>query len=365
MELFDTFNAPDQAAWIAQIRKELRDLPLEQAGMTLEPGIVAQPFLHPALQDTHAVPLWSESIAWTICEDIDCMSTPSANAQIQQALALGCTALRLSNPTLEQLPELLETVYLQMVELRIAGDVARDAAIFEVLASVLSQKGLSASAVNVFLENDFGNWQDTEAKLQFLDIAALYPTFQSVGIMVPSDQTYSESLATAIKQVDALFALLMETRSQDQLMAVKVHFDLSIRQNYFAEIACLRAFYVIWYNLQQRWQLNLRQPNIHVRYHEKAYTEPFYTNMIRATTMAMSAVVGGCSSLTVRPFDSGYENAQPYGQEFARRIARNVQHLLQLESGIHLLADPSAGSFYVEDLTRQIAQKAWAAFEQA
>jgi methylmalonyl-CoA mutase len=359
MDLFDTFTTSDQAAWIAQIRKELRDLPLEQAGMVLEEGIVAQPFLHSDTQPTEAVPLWSEPIEWSICEAINCGALEPALAQIQEALSFGSTSIRLENATIENLPVLLKNVHLNMIELRISGDLARNATLFEVLASVLSQQGLSASGVNIFLENNFGNWHDDLARLQFLDVAARYPTIHSVGVQVPSDLTFATSLAAALTQVENIFTLVTETRSLQDVQALKLHFDVHICQNYFAEIACLRALYVLWYNMQQRWQLALKQPIIHVQFHEKAYSEQVYTNMIRATTMAMSAVVGGCSSLTVLRFDAGNESANPYGPEFARRIARNVQHLLQLESGMHLLADPSAGSYYVEDLTRKIAEKAW------
>ncbi len=67
----------------------------------------------------------------------------------------------------------------------------------------------------------------------------------------------------------------------------------------------------------------------------------------------------GADRLTVLPYDAGRESAAQYPQAFGRRIARNVQHLLQLESGLGDIADPAAGSYYVEQLTRQLAAAAW------
>ena len=80
--------------------------------------------------------------------------------------------------------------------------------------------------------------------------------------------------------------------------------------------------------------------------------------------MAMSAVQGGVDRLTVLPYDAGREDKAEYPQAFGRRIARNVQQLLKLESGFDQVPDPAAGSYYIENLTRLFAEKAWAQFQQ-
>jgi methylmalonyl-CoA mutase len=81
--------------------------------------------------------------------------------------------------------------------------------------------------------------------------------------------------------------------------------------------------------------------------------------MIRATTQALSAVIGGADRLYVLPSDA-YTGAP--SSDFARRIARNVQHLLRLESFLDKTMDPAAGSYYIETLTDQLALKAWDKF---
>jgi methylmalonyl-CoA mutase len=83
-----------------------------------------------------------------------------------------------------------------------------------------------------------------------------------------------------------------------------------------------------------------------------------YVNMLRTQTEAMSAVLGGTDSLTVLPFDSVYE--QP--TVFAERIARNQQALLKEEVHLDKVADPAAGSYYIETLTSSIAEHAWKLF---
>ena len=85
-----------------------------------------------------------------------------------------------------------------------------------------------------------------------------------------------------------------------------------------------------------------------------------HTNKIRATTQAMSAVLGSVDMLTIAPSDA--LNAE--SSDFSRRIARNVQHLLQMESYLDKVADPAAGSFYIEKLTNQIAEAVWEKFQE-
>ncbi len=83
--------------------------------------------------------------------------------------------------------------------------------------------------------------------------------------------------------------------------------------------------------------------------------------MIRAATQALSAVIGGADRLYVLPSNAalGEESSA-----FSRRIARNVQHLLQLESHTDKVIDPAAGSYYIEKLTDKLTEQAWAKFQE-
>jgi methylmalonyl-CoA mutase len=81
--------------------------------------------------------------------------------------------------------------------------------------------------------------------------------------------------------------------------------------------------------------------------------------MLRTTTEAMAAVLGGCDVLTVRPYDAALRPAE----NFSNRIARNTQLILEHESHFDAVADPAAGSYYVETLTDKLARAAWAEFQ--
>ncbi|MGW4479652.1 methylmalonyl-CoA mutase small subunit [Rhodococcus triatomae] len=90
-----------------------------------------------------------------------------------------------------------------------------------------------------------------------------------------------------------------------------------------------------------------------------------WVNMLRTTLAAFGAGVGGADSVTVLPFDAALpEGSVETSKSFAARIARNTQLLLLEESNLGRVLDPGAGSWYVEDLTSKIADKAWEFVQQ-
>ena len=125
------------------------------------------------------------------------------------------------------------------------------------------------------------------------------------------------------------------------------------------EIAKLRALRFLWQRVQMGWGIEPKIAYVH------AQTSTFYdaaitpnTNLLRATTEAMSAVIGGCDALTVHAYDSTFRTPD----EFSERIARNISILLKEESYLDKTLDPAAGSYFLENLTQQLAEAAWSLF---
>lgn len=139
----------------------------------------------------------------------------------------------------------------------------------------------------------------------------------------------------------------------------KIEFSISVGTNYFVEIAKIRALKFLWKKiLAEGYGLNDQEiPPISVH----CVTSSFYnasisphTNMLRATTEAMSAVIGGCDSLSIRAFDETYQESD----EFSRRISRNISTILKEESYFDKVIDPASGSYFIEKLTYDIAVNA-------
>jgi methylmalonyl-CoA mutase len=144
--------------------------------------------------------------------------------------------------------------------------------------------------------------------------------------------------------------------------ASKIRFSFSVGSEYFPEIAKLRAARLLWSAIVNGFKPrggDSAKMEIHCVTGEwnKSVTDP-YVNMLKTQTEAMSAILGGADSLTVEPCDNVFR--QP--DEFSERIARNQQLILKEESFFDKVADPGAGSYYIEKLTYLIAENAWKLF---
>jgi methylmalonyl-CoA mutase len=144
--------------------------------------------------------------------------------------------------------------------------------------------------------------------------------------------------------------------------ASKIRFSFGVGSGYFPEIAKLRAARLLWSTVMNGFlpgNTEASMMDIHsvTSKRNKTINDP-YINMLRTQTEAMSAILGGTDSLTVEPFDITFR--QP--DEFSERIARNQQLILKEESYFDKVADPSAGSYYIEKLTQLIAENAWKLF---
>ena len=142
--------------------------------------------------------------------------------------------------------------------------------------------------------------------------------------------------------------------------ASQIGFSFSTGSNYFFEIAKLRAFRALWANVLKAYGVT-GTASIHCR--TSLWNATVFdpnVNMLRASTEAMSAALGGCDALTVVPYDASFKTPD----EFSYRIARNTQLLLKYESGFNKIVDPSAGSYYIESITDQLATKALEGFKK-
>ncbi len=177
--------------------------------------------------------------------------------------------------------------------------------------------------------------------------------FHNSGANVGQELAYS--VASAIEVIDKM----CQQNISLPVIIQKLEFSISVGTNYFQEIAKIRALKFLWRKiLTEGYGLNdheISPISIH------CYTSSFYnstdsphTNLLRATTEAMSAVIGGCDSLSIRAFDETFQESN----DFSSRISRNISSILKEESYFDKVNDPSAGSYFIESLTFEIAENA-------
>lgn len=194
------------------------------------------------------------------------------------------------------------------------------------------------------------------------------PKFNSISI---SGYHMQEAGATLVQELaftladgrEYVRAALNKGLNVDEF-AGRLSFFFAIGMNFFMEIAKLRAARLLWSRIMK--EFDPKKPgSLMLRTHCQTsgvslQEQDPYNNIVRTAFEAMSAALGGTQSLHTNSFDEAI--ALP--TEFSARIARNTQLILQNETGVTKVVDPLAGSYYIESLTNELAEKAWALIEE-
>jgi methylmalonyl-CoA mutase len=208
--------------------------------------------------------------------------------------------------------------------------------------------------------------RDFKTCAELIRISANLPHFAVITVhgnhFHNSGATIVQELAFAMLQGAEYLTRLTEQGLSASLVAPKMKFTFAIGSNYFMEMAKVRAARLLWAHIVKAYGISrddIARMSLHAvtsRWNKSVY-DPF-VNLLRTTTEGMSAIIAGVDSLTLRPFNEFHEDPD----DFSERIARNQQLLLKEESYLDKVADPAAGTYYIETLTDSIAAEAWKLF---
>ncbi len=198
----------------------------------------------------------------------------------------------------------------------------------------------------------------TDVADRFYGLTVNGSQFQNAGSSLVQELAFS--LNAAVEYIDKLGELGIPAEKVIRNM----EFSMAVGTDYFLEIAKLRALRILFYKIAETYGLKSFDPgdlNIHSvsSLWTKTIYDP-YVNMLRNTTEAMSAIIGGCNALTIAPYNENFEAVSP----FSKRISRNVSNMLKEESYFDKVVDPSAGSYYIESITDEMVQSAWKLFTE-
>src|SRR6187401_1698751 len=168
---------------------------------------------------------------------------------------------------------------------------------------------------------------------------------QELGFTLADGKEYAQRAVAAGLDIDAF--------------APRLSFFFGIGMNFFMEVAKLRAARVLWCRMMEGLGARDERSKV-LRTHCQTsgvslQEQDPYNNVIRTTVEALAAVLGGTQSLHTNALDE----ALALPTEFSARIARNTQLVLAEETGVPKVVDPLAGSYYLERLTADLAEKAW------
>ncbi len=334
---------------------------------------------------------------WLIRQNIQVENAADANKKALDVLSRGATSigfqLKKADLNSQYIVDLLKGIVPTAVELNFNICVSKGAELATILTDYFKANGyytdptqlvgsINIDPINRMLlkGKDLSKEFVLERVKSVVLAAAALPFYKVVGVnattLSNAGAFCAQELGYALAWGNEYLSSLVEDGVDKSLAAKKIKFNFGVGSNYFMEIAKFRAARLLWAQIVMAYQPKcLREECTNnkpdglcrcaakMRIH--AETTQFNmtvfdanVNMLRTQTEAMSATIAGVDSLTVLPYDITYKTPD----EFSERIARNQQLLLKEESHFDKVIDPSAGSYYIETLTKEIAKQAWKIF---
>lgn len=402
-KLFSEFPATSTEEWMAKITADLKGADFEKKLVwKTNEGFKVNPFYRnediEGMKTTDSLPGefpyvrgTKKDNEWHTRQDIEVHDMKAANAKALDVLNKGITSLgfkiKRADVSAENIKTLLAGICPEAVELNFSTCYSKSLDLAKILVEYY--KSLNVNVLECYGSINYDpfkpmlkkgrecdNW--VEGAVEMVKTTAALPRFRTLSVnahaLSDGGAYIYQELGFALANANQILSKLVEAGLDISLVAKKIKFNFGIGGNYFMEIAKFRAARWLWAEIVGAYNPPCDKdcPNntegicrCAAKIYAHAQTSTFnktvydaHVNLLRTQTEAMSATIAGVDSLTVRPFDEAFKTPD----EFSERIARNQQLLLKEECHFDKVTDPSAGSYYLENLTNAIAQQAWALF---
>lgn len=390
------FAPATDAAWEAEVLKVLNRGRPEGKELTIEQGL--KRLTSTTLDDIDVAPLYTssdddaalgypgampftrgssvrtgEAVAWGVRQLHEDPDVPATRQAILDDLERGATSvwLRVDPDAIpaDQLATVLADVQVDLAAARVFSRTDQDAAAAALLAVLKGGGGdLSAAKGNLGIDPlAFATLNGTEPDLgalkRWVDEVAGLPGVTALTVETlpvhKAGASDAQELAFAIATGIEYLRALDEAGVSPADAVGQLEFRVAATADQFATIAKLRALRRLWARVTQECGVPEAQRGARIH----AVTSPRmmavvdpHVNLLRTTIATFAAAAGGADAVTTLPFD--HANGLP--TSFSRRIARNIQVVAAEESHVGRVQDPAGGSWYVESLTEDLAQAAWA-----
>ncbi len=358
--LFDEFDEVSSKAWKQKIQYELDGADYnENLVWESAEGIKVKPFYHSGDLEKVDLPTKVVSKVWKIGQEIFVGNSKKANQKALDALQRGAESLIFNIPSENtNIEKLLSGIDLEAVAIHFNLQFLSE----EFAKQLLDLAKISKSEIHLNIDiignlARAGNW--------FFDLKKDYTISEAiVSKFEPSNATtvlsidmslYQNAGANIVQQL--AYTISHANEYLNHGLFEKLHspvFKVSIGPNYFFEIAKLRALRILWRTLAREYRMST---DCHILATPSKRNKTLYdynVNMLRTSSECMSAILGGADTICNLPYDSIYHKTN----EFGDRIARNQLLIMKNESYFDKVDNPADGSYYIETLTSQIAEKA-------
>lgn len=357
----DNFPPVTQAAWKAQILKDVKTATDEEKQrmyneqMIWQPyeGFPVEPFYTFEKAQNLNVAALKGAPGWRVREWIPVTSETTANGQARDALAMGADeiAFEITHEPVN-VPALMHEI---------------TAPVRLYVSQPASLPGLPPNGTVVYAPSietvgfQFPTLDPYRASLQS-PLSNLQASTSQFAIRTShfndSGASAGQELAFGLNALVEYAHWLTEQNVPPETIFQSVECSFAMRTSFLMEIAKLRAWRLLFRQVADAYGVANAVCRVHAQTTQwsKATDEPA-NNLIRATIEAMAAVIGGCDALTVLPYNGDANDAS------VRRVSRNVSIIIREEGFLDKVTDIAAGSYYVDQLTVQLAGHAWKLFQ--
>lgn len=323
----------------------------------------------------------TDNNVWDVRQDIHIADPKEANRVALDAVERGATSLGFCTKgihSLDDMATLLKGIYINAVSINFmcSEDYLQ---LLKLYVEYAQKQGFDPKELCGSCEFDLfryalkhgkfhrGEAEDFQMAKQLVEYAhEALPKFRVLtvhgSLLHNAGSNIVQELGFSLAAANEMVARLTDLDCKLEHVATSIVLNVGIGSTYFMEMAKIRAARLLWSKIVEQYKPECDCAyKLYVHATTSAWNQSVYdpyVNMLRSTTEAMSAAIAGADSISVLPFDNAYKEADDFGY----RIARNQQLLLKEESYMDKIADPAAGSYYIENLTDQIARGAWEHF---
>jgi methylmalonyl-CoA mutase len=369
--LIEGFSPITKDEWLKQIEKELKGKSIESLNWKISDNLILKPFyLAEDLTINNVDVKISIPQQREICEYIIVENIQKANKRALSALMRGANSLHFNCINAEISIEFFEQLLneIQWPYIQIHFTINQGVAFINSLYDWCKKNNLNTSELKGSICFDVyhremlkGITADAEEFELFIkSVKELFPGLSNLCINATSYLNAGSDTIQELGYTSAHINEYLNFLDNKNLLKhiTSIQIQIAVGSNYLVEIAKLRALRILIASILDKYHL-LIDFKIHAftatinKSHKDAYN-----NILRATTEAMSAIVGGANQISVLPYD----DITAETTEFSERIARNILLILSEESYLDKVIDPAAGSYMLEILTNELSKQSWEKF---
>lgn len=396
----DDFPSVSYQQWRSVIEQRLKDKSFEEELVTrIYEGIDVQP-VYTRDDESHLGPRPIVDVGWELCQEHSHPDLNTTREAILDDVQNGVTSLLLRfdsevqrgiDPDEKRKPAFDGLVIANIDDLELAlGNVPVDGVsitldlgaaylpMSAILVALWQRRGVSQDAAEgSFNADPFTAYVSDEFPPEALDeelshvgklaewTSKNFPKVRALGVDTTAyhdvgataTQELAFAIATGVEYLRAMTPLDIDSAAR------QFEFHFSVGTRHFLSIAKLRAARQLWARVVETCggSAAAREMRIHARTSNRVLSQQDpYVNLIRNAIAVFSAGIGGANAITSLPFD----HAIGLPDEFSRRVARNTVNILKEEAHLNRVVDPAGGSWFIDQLTRQLAEKSWELFQE-